>query len=425
MSTNLQRLIIVLGVLACSLIEAPRALAALTLGATSITSDANLVLSPTTNLGIGNVNPQALLHLGTAGTRAGIIKVDGSTSGTITIQPAAAAGTWTFTLPTSAGTNGQVLTTNGSGVTSWTTVAGGGITNGAGANIIPKSDGVNLVASRISDSGPGDNITLAANSPDGGNSILLDVADDSGNQGSVFVYPNLITAQTTGTFCAGDCDGNANSTKLSVDDLNQQTFLVAGDSGDIGMFAGNNLIRVSGGNLTNGISLVAPTINIDSSAAGFINIGDTNGAGNGTVARVDDSNRVINLEAGDGTLQVSHLGSVKTTTISPFSVAGADLGTRALPFVRVYIGVAATNNIEISGTATAARVITLPDASGIVQLSSTTDFASLPTCNSTTDGMTRGVNNSNTNIWGANIAGGGANHVLAFCNGTVWTVAGK
>lgn len=40
-------------------------------------------------------------------------------------------------------------------------------------------------------------------------------------------------------------------------------------------------------------------------------------------------------------------------------------------------------------------------------------------------GMTAVVNNSNTSTWGATIAGGGANVVLAFYNGTNWTVAGK
>ena len=45
----------------------------------------------------------------------------GSSSGVVTLKPSASAGTWTLTLPTSAGSNGQVLTTNGSGTTSWAT----------------------------------------------------------------------------------------------------------------------------------------------------------------------------------------------------------------------------------------------------------------------------------------------------------------
>jgi hypothetical protein len=64
----------------------------------------------------------------------------GSTSGTVTIQPAAIAGNYTLTLPGDDGTSGQALTTDGTGVLSWTTIAaspGGSTTqlqyNNAGA----------------------------------------------------------------------------------------------------------------------------------------------------------------------------------------------------------------------------------------------------------------------------------------------------
>ena|ERR1700676_539351 len=50
-------------------------------------------------------------------------------------------------------------------------------------------------------------------------------------------------------------------------------------------------------------------------------------------------------------------------------------------------------------------------------------FANLPA--SPLAGMIAVVSNSNTNTWGATIAGGGANIVLAFYDGTNWTVAGK
>lgn len=39
-------------------------------------------------------------------------------------------------------------------------------------------------------------------------------------------------------------------------------------------------------------------------------------------------------------------------------------------------------------------------------------------------GMVITVTDSNTATWGATIAGGGANIVLAFFNGSNWTVAG-
>lgn len=71
--------------------------------------------------------------LGLAGTTLGSLGLSGNTSGVVTVQPAAAAGTWTFTLPTSGGTNNYVLSTNGSGVTSWVAQSGGGGSGGGGA----------------------------------------------------------------------------------------------------------------------------------------------------------------------------------------------------------------------------------------------------------------------------------------------------
>ena len=63
-----------------------------------------------------------LVTLGVAGTNKGSLALTGNTSGTVTIQPAAAAGTWSLTLPTNDGDANQVLKTDGSGVTSWAAV---------------------------------------------------------------------------------------------------------------------------------------------------------------------------------------------------------------------------------------------------------------------------------------------------------------
>lgn len=68
----------------------------------------------------------ALLTLGLAGTTAGSISLAGLTSGTCTVQVAAAAGAGTiFQLPATNGTSGQYLQTNGFGVTSWVTATAG------------------------------------------------------------------------------------------------------------------------------------------------------------------------------------------------------------------------------------------------------------------------------------------------------------
>lgn len=69
------------------------------------------------------LNVYGNIQVGVAGTTIGKILQSGNTSGTITIQPQAAAGTYNFNLPITAGTAGQVLTSQAGGSTAmtWTT----------------------------------------------------------------------------------------------------------------------------------------------------------------------------------------------------------------------------------------------------------------------------------------------------------------
>jgi len=67
---------------------------------------------------------------------------------------------------------------------------------------------------------------------------------------------------------------------------------------------------------------------------------------------------------------------------------------------------------------------TLLDVAGQARVKPVT-FANLPAASSTIEGAIAAVTDSNTNTWGGTISGGGSNHVLAYCNGTNWTVAGK
>lgn len=77
----------------------------------------------------GNANAtisSGALTLGVSTSVAGSLVLSGNTSGAVTVKTAAAAGTWSLTLPTTAGTNGYVLSTDGTGVTSWIATSGGG-----------------------------------------------------------------------------------------------------------------------------------------------------------------------------------------------------------------------------------------------------------------------------------------------------------
>ena len=76
--------------------------------------------SITTSNGGGSIDTtgSGSLQLGVSGTRTTVL--------------GAASSNWTLTLPTGPGTNGQVLTTNGSGTTSWTTPSGSGTVTSVG-----------------------------------------------------------------------------------------------------------------------------------------------------------------------------------------------------------------------------------------------------------------------------------------------------
>lgn len=52
-------------------------------------------------------------------------------------------------------------------------------------------------------------------------------------------------------------------------------------------------------------------------------------------------------------------------------------------------------------------------------------FASVPACSSSIEGATQAITDSATDTWGATITGTGSYHVLAYCDGTSWTVAAK
>lgn len=108
-----------------------------TLGGT-VSGGANQV----NNVVIGAVSPLAgfftsLSALGTitggsTGGTTGLINLNGTTSGTVSLTTAAVAGTWTLTLPVDNGNTGEFLRTDGAGVTSW--VAGTGATSPGGLN---------------------------------------------------------------------------------------------------------------------------------------------------------------------------------------------------------------------------------------------------------------------------------------------------
>ena len=85
------------------------------------------------------------------------IELQSTNSNTITLDaPSALAASYSFVLPPNDGTNGQVLTTDGSGVTTWTTNGVGTVTSVVGAGTV---NGL-TVTGTVTSTG---NITLGGN----------------------------------------------------------------------------------------------------------------------------------------------------------------------------------------------------------------------------------------------------------------------
>lgn len=130
----------------------------------------------------------AAVSITQTGTGPGInvlggVRFRGATTGFVGLVAPASVSSVTYTLPVSAGTNGQVLTTNGANILSFTSVAGGGgltnFTEGANTAAPNATIPVNFLAA----SGAATNIDVAI-VPKGTGAFTLQVADNTTTGGN-------------------------------------------------------------------------------------------------------------------------------------------------------------------------------------------------------------------------------------------------
>jgi len=165
----------------------------------SVTAVERMRIESDGKVGIGNTAPGAMLDIGTATSTLGTMRLEGSTSGYVQIQPAVAAGSWTLTLPGNDGDSGQFLQTNGSGVATWATA----LTSVTAHNLLSATHGDTTTGSAVR----GDIITAQGASPtwtrkakgSAGQLITFD-ADDVVY--TTATYPG--TATTTGAYMRAD-----------------------------------------------------------------------------------------------------------------------------------------------------------------------------------------------------------------------------
>lgn len=129
------------------------------------------------------ISATATPTLGTNGGTGGAITLAGSTSGTGILRVAAAAGAGiVFQLPSTTGSSGNLLSTDGAGVTSWIPAGGTGtvtsVTAGAGLNAAANPITTTGTISSYFDPGSITNCILVVTFP--GNALTLELKTQSG-----------------------------------------------------------------------------------------------------------------------------------------------------------------------------------------------------------------------------------------------------
>lgn len=107
-----------------------------TLGTPTLTWNASdhVMIGTTIDNGVDRLQVNGSVSTGIPGSTLGKVKLNGSTSGTVTVQSKAIGGTWSLTVPDTAGTNGYALITDGTGITSWGVIATGTVTSVSGTS---------------------------------------------------------------------------------------------------------------------------------------------------------------------------------------------------------------------------------------------------------------------------------------------------
>jgi len=277
------------------------------------------------------------LTLGVNATTLGQIKLFGSTSGDVTLKPAAAAGTATvFQLPASNGNSGEFLQTDGAGGTSWA-VGGGGLTIGttaitggtAGRLLFEKSDNtvtessllsfdstngsLSVGGATVTTSNPVLNLTQTWNAAVTFTGLKLNVTDTSSNTASL-----LLDLQVGGTSKAGvQKDGltynpigffNNTSKTYGIEWLgggNSTIMVYRGGAASLGIYPGTTL------------GLVVPF----NASYGFASSSTANANSDTLITRAAAA--TFQLGAADAAAPVAQTLQVQSATGSP-NVAGAN-----------------------------------------------------------------------------------------------------
>lgn len=164
--------------------------------------------------------------------------VDASNASNISSGSLANARLTNSTASSGSYTN-PTITINTKGIITAAANGSAGVTNSAGANVLTKSDGTNLVASQVTDDGS--NVSII-----GINTFSASVASINGGNNAA----QLVLNSTPGVSVMGDVQGNGNGTTLTVDDGAQQVLVAPG-----GFLVSSYIIPIAAGGGSTGLAV--------------------------------------------------------------------------------------------------------------------------------------------------------------------------
>lgn len=273
------------------------------------------------------------LSLGGAVGAANTFKIYGSSSGAITMAGAAAAGTWSLTLPTDDGTNGQVLTTDGNGVTSWTTVSGGGSVSGSGT----AGQCTFWTATSV--------LSGDANCLYGSGVLTLGTRLQSPTVGPNSTQQHILPAVTSDTVAL-----------LAA----TQTFTSKTISGSVNTFS-----NIGNASLTNSSLTVSPGTGM--SGGGSVSLGGTITLTNaGVTSAIGTANQVV-VSGSTGAVTFSLPQSIATSSSPQLAAIGLGGAAGSTNTLKLY-GTSSGSTVLTATAAAGTTTITLPATTGTVAL---------------------------------------------------------
>ena len=156
-------------------------------------------------------------------------------------------------------------------------------------------------------------------------------------------------------------------------------------------------------------SVGSKAIDVGWSAQGLVNVGVDTVQATGDAAWNSGNTVALNMAAN----QRIEFNST-ATPLNGISYYGNNLGNSYDVYASSILS--RCNGSACINLSTTAAALTVP-----VQLPKST-VSALPTCNSALEGALAAVTDANSTTFNAALAGSGANHVMAYCNGSGWTV---